>query len=163
MILFGSFVMTSYGQLRHIQGYKAVGLNAGPIEHGYAIGATYYHYFGSKQIVKGELAWEKLNFENSKWNVYYIEPQYLYTAWKYKSWYFLNLKAGFMLGFENGDNSILNESISNFFLGEDFGFENEFFFNDKFSSILGISQRFLQKSDLGNSSWAIKIGVNYNF
>lgn len=154
---------SSKAQLRHIEGFKAVGLNGGAVNNGYTISATYYHYLASRQILKAELAYEHVSFNYTPWNVFYVEPQYLYTAWKYKSWYFLDLKAGLLLGLENGKNDILNDKKTNFFIGEDFGLENEFFINDNISFSLSFSQRFIQKSDLGSLSWVVKSGINYNF
>jgi hypothetical protein len=87
----------------------------------------------------------------------------MYTFYNPGDKLFFNVKGGFLTGVEFISNSVLNKKKSQFFIGENIGLCVEYFITNKVMLNLDLDQRFFQLSKVGNASFIIKIGLNYNF
>jgi hypothetical protein len=87
----------------------------------------------------------------------------MYTFYNPGDKLFFNVKGGILTGVEFISNSILDKKKSQFFVGENIGLCGEYFITNRIMINLDFDQRFLQLSKVGNASFIIKFGINYNF
>jgi len=150
-------------QLIHVEGSKAIGLNAGYVKNGFNVSSRMTFYKNNNLVYRGSLDYERVNFDLSKASIIYANPELMYTFYTLKDRFFFNVKGGILTGVEFISNSVLDKKKSQFFVGENIGLCGEYFISNKIMINLDLDQRFLQLSTVGKASFIIKLGINYNF
>jgi hypothetical protein len=150
-------------QLIHVEGSKALGINYAYVKNGFNASSRITFYKSGNLAYRGSLDFEKVEFDLSKASIVYTNPEVMYTFYNPWDKLFLNAKGGFLTGVEFISNSVLDDKKSQFFVGENIGLCAEYFITNKIMLNLDLDQRFFQMSKVGNASFIIKIGMNYNF
>jgi hypothetical protein len=150
-------------QLIHVEGSKAIGLNAGYVKNGFNVSSRIIFYKNNNLIYRISLDYERVNFDLSKASIIYANPELMYTFYTLGDSFFFNVKGGMLTGAEFISNSILDKKKSQFFVGENIGLCAEYFISNKIMLNLDLDQRFLQLSKIGKASFIVKFGINYNF
>ncbi len=150
-------------QLIHVEGSKALGINYAYVKNGFNVSSRITFYKSGNFAYRGSLDFERVSFDLSKASIVYSNPEVMYTFYNPGDKLFFNVKGGFLTGVEFISNSVLNKNKSQFFIGENIGLCAEYFISGKIMLNLDFDQRFLQLSKVGNASFIIKIGMNYNF
>ncbi len=150
-------------QLVHVEGSKAIGFSGGYVKNGFNISSRISLYKNNSIALRGSLDFESVKFDISKASVFYVNPELLYSFYNLGENVFFSAKGGMLLGVESIKNSILEKNKNQFFIGENIGLGIEYYVSNKVMINLDIDQRFFQLSKLGNASFIIKFGINYNF
>jgi hypothetical protein len=150
-------------QLIHVEGSKALGINYAYVKNGFNVSSRIAFYKSGNFAYRGSLDFERVSFDLSKASIVYSNPEVMYTFYNPGDKLFFNVKGGFLTGVEFISNSVLNKKKSQFFIGENIGLCVEYFITNKVMLNLDLDQRFFQLSKVGNASFIIKIGLNYNF
>ena len=150
-------------QLIHVEGSKAIGLNAGYVKNGFNVSSRMTFYKNNNLVYRGSLDYERVNFDLSKASIIYANPELMYTFYTLGDSFFFNVKGGILTGAEFISNSILDKKKSQFFVGENIGLCAEYFISNKIMLNLDFDQRFFQMSKVGKASFIIQLGINYNF
>jgi len=150
-------------QLIHVAGSKAIGLNGGYVTNGFNVSSRLSLYLKSDITFRGSFDYERVKFKLSNAYSLTVNPDIMYTIKTFGENFFLSAKAGLITGAEFLSNSILGKSKSQFIIGENLGLCAEYYVSSKIMLNLDIDQRFFQMSKLGNASFTVKLGVNYNF
>lgn len=163
LFLFLLVATVGQAQLIHVSGSKAIGLNGGFIKDGYNISTRFSLYQKSNITYRASIDFEHVNLSLSKANIVYANPEFMYTFFFYGERLYFSGKAGLLSGAEFISNSALDRKKNQFFVGENVGLCAEYYVSNLIMLNLDIDQRFFQLSKVGNSSFIIKLGVNYNF
>lgn len=150
-------------QLIHVEGSKALGINYAYVKNGFNVSSRITFYKGGNFAYRGSLDFERVDFDLSKASIVYANPELMYTFYNPWDKIFFSVKGGFLTGVEFISNSVLDKKKSQFFVGESIGLCTEYFITNKIMLNLDFDQRFFQLSKVGNASFIIKIGMNYNF
>jgi hypothetical protein len=150
-------------QLIHVEGSKALGINYAYVKNGFNVSSRITFYKSGNLAFRGSLDFERVSFDLSKASIVYANPEVMYTFYNPGDKLFFNVKGGLLTGVEFISNSVLDQKKSQFFVGENIGLCAEYFISGKIMLNLDFDQRFLQLSKVGNASFIIKIGMNYNF
>lgn len=158
--------LASFGanaQLIHVAGSKAIGFDGGYVTNGFNVSSRLSFYHKSDITFRGSFDYEGVKFKLSNAYSLTVNPDVMYTFRTFGENFFLSAKAGLITGAEFLSNSILDKSKSQFVIGENIGLCAEYYASSKIMLNLDIDQRFFQMSKLGNASFIVKLGVNYNF
>ncbi|MBK7134161.1 MAG: hypothetical protein IPH69_15470 [Bacteroidales bacterium] len=147
----------------HVEGSKALGINYAYVKNGFNVSSRITFYKSGNFAYRGSLDFERVSFDLSKASIVYANPELMFTFYNPGDKLFFNVKGGFLTGVEFISNSVLNKKKSQFFIGENIGLCVEYFISNKVMLNLDLDQRFFQFSKVGNASFIIKIGMNYNF
>ena len=150
-------------QLIHVEGSRAIGLNAGYVKDGFNISSRITLYQNNKIALRGSLDFEQVKFDISKASIVSANPEFMYTLFTLGDGLFFSAKGGFLTGVEFISNSVLVQKESQFFVGENIGLCGEYFITNKIMLNLDLDQRFFQLSKVGKASYIIKLGLNLNF
>ena len=150
-------------QLIHVEGSKAIGLNAGYVKNGFNISSRITLYQNNNIALRGSLDFEQVKFDISKASIVSANPEFMYTLFTLGDGLFFSAKGGFLTGVEFISNSVLVQKESQFFVGENIGLCAEYFITNKIMLNLDLDQRFFQLSKVGKASYIIKLGLNLNF
>lgn len=150
-------------QLIHVEGSKAIGLNAGYVKNGFNVSSRITLYQKNSIAYRGSIDFERVSFDISKASIMYANPEIMYTFYTLGNNFFFNVKGGILTGVEFISNSILDKKKSQFFVGENIGLCAEYFISNKIMLNLDFDQRFFQLSKVGKASFIIQLGINYNF
>ena len=150
-------------QLIHVEGSKAIGLNAGYVKNGFNVSSRITLYQKNSIACRGSIDFERVSFDISKASIMYANPEIMYTFYTLGDNFFFNVKGGILTGAEFISNSILDKKKSQFFVGENIGLCAEYYVTNKIMINLDLDQRFFQLSKVGKASFIIKLGINYNF
>jgi hypothetical protein len=150
-------------QLIHVEGSKAIGLNAGYVKNGFNISSRITLYQNNNIALRGSLDFELVKFDISKASIVSANPEFMYTLFTLGDGLFFSAKGGFLTGVEFISNSVLVQKESQFFVGENIGLCGEYFITNKIMLNLDLDQRFFQLSKVGKASYIIKLGLNLNF
>lgn len=150
-------------QLIHVEGSRAIGLNAGYVKDGFNISSRITLYQNNNIALRGGLDFEQVKFDISKASIVSANPEFMYTLFTLGDGLFFSAKGGFLTGVEFINNSVLVQKESQFFVGENIGFCGEYFITNKIMLNLDLDQRFFQLSKVGKASYIIKLGLNLNF
>jgi len=150
-------------QLIHVEGSKAIGLNAGYVKNGFNVSSRITLYQKNSIACRGSIDFERVSFDISKASIMYANPEIMYTFYTLGDNFFFNVKGGILSGAEFISNSVLDKKKSQFFVGENIGLCAEYFISNKIMLNLDLDQRFFQLSKVGKASFIIRFGINYNF
>ena len=150
-------------QLIHVEGSRAIGLNAGYVKDGFNISSRITLYQNNNIALRGSLDFEQVKFDISKASIVSANPEFMYTLFTLGDGLFFSAKGGFLTGVEFISNSVLVQKESQFFVGENIGLCGEYFITNKIMLNLDLDQRFFQLSKVGKASYIIKLGLNLNF
>jgi len=150
-------------QLIHVEGSKAIGLNAGYVKNGFNVSSRITLYQKNSIAYRGSIDFERVSFDISKASIMYANPEIMYTFYTLGDNFFFNVKGGILSGAEFISNSVLDKKKSQFFVGENIGLCAEYFISGKIMLNLDLDQRFFQLSKVGKASFIIRFGINYNF
>ena len=150
-------------QLIHVEGSKAIGLNAGYVKNGFNVSSRITLYQKNSIAYRGSIDFERVSLGISKASIMYANPEIMYTFYTLGDNFFFNVKGGILSGAEFISNSVLDKKQSQFFVGENIGLCAEYLLSSKIMINLDLDQRFLQLSKVGKASFIIKLGINYNF
>ena len=150
-------------QLIHVEGIKAIGLNAGYVKNGFNISSRITLYQNNNIALRGSLDFEQVKFDISKASIVSANPEFMYTLFTLGDGLFFSAKGGFITGVEFISNSVLVQKESQFFVGENIGLCAEYFVTNMIMLNLDLDQRFFQLSKVGKASYIIKLGLNLNF
>ena len=150
-------------QLIHVEGSRAIGLNAGYVKNGFNISSRITFYQNNNIALRGSLDFEQVKFDISKASIVSANPEFMYTLFTLGDGLFFSAKGGFLTGVEFISNSVLVQKESQFFVGENIGLCGEYFITNKIMLNLDLDQRFFQLSKVGKASYIIKLGLNLNF
>ena len=150
-------------QLIHVEGSKAIGLNAGYVKNGFNVSSRITFYKSGNLAYKASLEYERVNFDLSKASIVFTNPELMYTFYTLGDKVFFNVKGGILTGVELINNSVLDKKKSQFFVGENIGLCAEYFISNKIMLNLDFDQRFFQLSKVGKASFIIQLGINFNF
>ena len=150
-------------QLIHVEGSKAIGLNAGYVKNGFNVSSRITLYQKNNIALRGSLDFEQVKFDISKASIVSANPELIYTFYTSGENFFFNLKGGILSGVEFISNSVLDKKKNQFFVGENLGLCTEYYLSNRIMLNLDLDQRFFQMSKVGNASFIIKLGMNYNF
>lgn len=150
-------------QLIHVEGSKALGINYAYVKNGFNVSSRITFYKSGNLVYRASLDYERVSFDLSKASIAYANPELMYTYFALGNKVFFNVKGGILTGVEFISNSVLEKKKSQFFIGENIGLCVEYFITIKVMLNLDLDQRFFQLSKVGNASFIIKIGINYNF
>jgi len=150
-------------QLIHVEGSKAIGLNAGYVKNGFNVSSRITLYQKNSIAYRGSIDFERVSFDISKASIIYANPEMMYTFYTLGDSFFFNVKGGILTGAEFISNSVLDKKKSQFFVGENIGLCAEYFISNKIMLNLDLDQRFFQLSKVGKASYIIKLGINLNF
>lgn len=157
------FSVSTEAQLIHVEGSKAIGFDVGYVKNGLNLSSRITLYKNSNLAYRGNLDFERVNFDLSKATIIFANPELMYTFHSTGESLFLNVKGGILSGAELISNSILDKKKNQFFIGENIGICAEYFILKKIMLNLDFDQRFFQLSKVGKASFIIKAGINYNF
>lgn len=164
LLLIFLFISSSAGaQLIHVEGSKAIGINGGYVKNGFNASTGITFYKSGNLAYRGSLDFERVEFDLSKATIVYANPELMYTFYTLGDKLFFNVKGGILTGVEFISNSVLDQKESQFFVGENIGLCTEYFISNKIMLNLDFDQRFFQLSKVGNASFIIKCGINFNF
>jgi opacity protein-like surface antigen len=150
-------------QLIHVEGGKAIGISGGYVKNGYNVSSRITLYKNNNLAYRGSIDFERVSFDISKASIIYANPELMYTFYTLGDSFFFNVKGGILTGAEFISNSILDKKKSQFFVGENIGLCAEYYVTNKMMFNLDLDQRFFQLSKVGNTSFVIKMGINFNF
>ena len=150
-------------QLIHVEGSKAIGLNAGYVKNGFNVSSRISLYQKNSIAYRGSIDFERVSFDISKVSIISANPELMYAFHTLGDNFFFNVKGGILTGAEFISNSILNKKKSQFFIGENIGLCAEYYVTNKIMINLDLDQRFFQLSKVGKASFIIRFGINYNF
>jgi len=150
-------------QLIHVEGSKAIGLNAGYVKNGFNVSSRITLYQKYSIAYRGSIDFERVSFDISKASIMYANPEIMYTFYTLGDNFFFIVKGGILSGAEFISNSVLDKKKSQFFVGENLGLCAEYFISGKIMLNLDLDQRFFQLSKVGKASFIIRFGINYNF
>jgi hypothetical protein len=150
-------------QLIHVEGGKAIGISGGYVKNGYNVSSRITLYKNNNLAYRASLDYERVSFDISKASIIYANPEMMYTFYTLGDSFFFNVKGGILTGAEFISNSILDKKKSQFFVGENIGLCAEYYVTNKMMFNLDLDQRFFQLSKVGNTSFVIKMGINFNF
>jgi hypothetical protein len=163
MLAFLVISVSAGAQLIHVEGSKALGINYAYVKNGFNVSSRITFYKSGNLAYRASLDYERVSFDLSEASIAYANPELMYTFYNPGDKLFLNVKGGFLTGVEFISNSVLDKKKSQFFIGENIGICAEYFISNKIMLNLDLDQRFFQFSKVGNASFIIKIGMNYNF
>jgi hypothetical protein len=163
LIVFLIISASASAQLIHVEGSKAIGLDAGYVKNGFNASSRFTFYKNNKLAFRGSIDFERVSFDLSKASIVFINPDMMYTFYTLGDKFFFNTKGGFLTGAEFISNSVLDKKKSQFFVGENIGVCAEYFISNKIMLNLDLDQRFFQMSKVGKASFIIRFGINYNF
>ena len=150
-------------QLIHVEGSKAIGLNAGYVKNGFNVSSRITLYQKNSIACRGSIDFERVSFDISKASIIYANHEIMYTFYTLGDNFFFNVKGGILSGAEFISNSVLDKKKSQFFVGENIGLCAEYFISNKIMLNLDLDQRFFQHSKVGKASFIVKFGINYIF
>jgi hypothetical protein len=150
-------------QLIHVEGSKALGINYAYVKNGFNVSSRITFYKSGNFAYRGSLDFERVSFDLSKASIVYANPEVMYTFYNPGDKLFFNVKGGFLTGVEFISNSVLDKKKSQFFVGENIGLGAEYFITNKIMLNLDLDQRFFQMSRVGQASFILGLGINYNF
>jgi hypothetical protein len=150
-------------QLIHVEGSKALGINYAYVKNGFNVSSRISFYKSGNLTYRGSLDFERVDFDLSKATIVYANPELMYTFYTLGDKSYFSVKGGFLTGVEFISNSVLDQKESQFFVGENIGLCAEYFITNKIMLNLDFDQRFFQLSKVGNASFIIQLGINYNF
>jgi len=150
-------------QLIHVEGSKAIGLNAGYVKNGFNVSSRISLYQKNSIAYRGSFDFERVSFDISKVSIISANPELMYTFYNPWDKLFFNVKGGILTGVEFINNSVLDKKKSQFFVGENIGLCAEYFILNKIMLNMDLDQRFFQLSKIGKASFIIRFGINYNF
>lgn len=163
LLAFLIFSASVSAQVIHVEGSKAIGLNGGYIKNGFNVSSRITLYEKNSMALRGSFDFERVSFDISNASIVYVNPEFMYTFYTLGDRFFFNVKGGILSGVEFLSNSILDKKESQFFVGENIGLCAEYYISNKIMLNLDFDQRFFQLSKVGNASFIIKFGINYNF
>jgi hypothetical protein len=155
--------VSASAQLIHVEGSKALGINYGYVKNGFNVSSRITFYKSGNLVFRVSLDYERVDFDLSKASIAYANPELMYTFYNPGDKFFFNVKGGFLTGVEFISNSVLDEKKSQFIVGENIGFCAEYFITNRIMLNLDLDQRIFQLSKVGNASFIVRIGMNYNF
>jgi hypothetical protein len=155
--------ISASAQLIHVEGTKAIGLEAGYVKNGFNVSSSITMYEKNSFAFRGSLDYERVDFTLSKASIIYVNPELLYNFYTHGENFFISAKGGLLSGVEFLSNSELDQKMSQFFVGENIGLCVEYYISNKIMLNLDLDQRFFQLSSVGKASYVIKFGVNFNF
>jgi len=150
-------------QLIHVEGSKAIGVDAGYVKNGFNVSSRITMYQKNSIAYRGSLDFERINFTLSKVAITSVNPELIYNFYSLGENFFLSAKAGILSGVEFLSNSVLDKKESQLFIGENIGLCVEYYLSNKIMLNLDLDQRFFQLSKVGKASFIIRFGINYNF
>ena len=162
-IIFLLVSATASSQLIHVEGSKALGINGAYIKNGFNASSRITFYKSGNLAYRASLDYERVSFDLSKASIVFANPELMYTFYNPGNKLFFNVKGGILTGAEFISNSILDKKKSQFFVGENLGLCAEYFISNKIMLNLDLDQRFFQMSKVGEASFIIQLGINYNF
>jgi len=150
-------------QLIHVEGSKALGINYAYVKNGFNVSSRITFYKSGNFAYRGSLDFERVHFDLSKASIVYANPEVMYTFYNPGDKLFFNVKGGLLTGAEFLSNSVLDQKKNQFFVGENIGLCAEYYISGKIMLNLDLDQRFFQMSRVGQASFIIRLGINYNF
>src|SRR5450759_1086329 len=72
-------------QLIHVEGSKAIGLNAGYVKNGFNVSSRITLYQKNSIAYRGSIDFERVSFDISKASIMYANPEIMYTCLLYTS------------------------------------------------------------------------------
>jgi len=163
MLAFLIISVSAGAQLIHVEGSKALGINYAYVRNGFNVSSRITFYKRGNRAYRASLDYERVSFDLSKASIAYANPELMYTFYALGDKVFFNVNGGILTGVEFISNSVLDKKKSQFFIGENIGICAEYFISNKIMLNLDFDQRFFQLSKVGDASFIIKFGVNYNF
>lgn len=163
MLAFLIISVSTSAQLIHVEGSKALGINYAYVKNGFNVSSRITFYKSGNFAYRGSLDFERVEFDLSIASIAYANPELMFTFYNPGDKLFFNVKGGLLAGAEFISNSVLDQKKSQFFVGENIGICAEYFISNKIILNLDFDQRFFQLSKVGDVSFIIKFGVNYNF
>src|SRR5665648_893727 len=101
-------------QLIHVEGSKAIGLNAGYVKNGFNVSSRITFYKNNNLAYRGSLDYERVNFDISKAFIISANPELMYTFYTLGDSFFFNVKGGILQGVDLFGNSLLDKKKTNF-------------------------------------------------
>ena len=149
LVAFFAFPLILTAQPRHCKGLDMAGVWYGTGSFQKSLFISYQRYLSNRMGLKGSVEYSKVNFRVSDYSSYAILPKVNYTIFSNYRNFYLNAKAGGILGFEKVSNEAFGNKTGTY-LGESIGSSCEIFISHNLKSEVGVEQRFLQKSLISN-------------
>lgn len=155
-------LQTGKGQLRHSQGDVMAGVayGAGNQTSLYSFGVCYY--LNSEMGLKAASYLQKVRFNITNFNGYYLQPDFFYSILNNHRSLYLNIKAGMLMGMEFWKNEMLEDEQTNFYYGETIGISLEWFISPNLKMELVAEQQFWHQSMLALYRPFVKLGFYHS-
>lgn len=154
----------NYRNLSHVKDKEQFGVGGGRVENGFNVNAFYAKYWKKDLLFRTDLNYETATYSLTKMNWFYISPELNYTIQKVSNQFYINAKAGLIVGSENLSNKIMvNEKLTKITYGEKIGVKFEFYVAPEVSLNLDLEQRFINNSNIGTLSRIALLSISYNF
>jgi len=148
----------------HIKGQEQFSLGVGLVSGGYNANIAYGKYLKKNMLFRTDFIYETVELDLTTLHGYYVSPEINYTILKLGNQFFINIKAGVIIGSENMTNSIMvNKKLSKIVFGEKIGLKFEFYITPEFSMNIDLEQRFINNSQAGTMTRNGYLSLSYNF
>lgn len=148
----------------HIKGQEQFSIGGGYVTNGYNACAAYGKYFTKNLLFRTDFVYETVKIELTTLHGYYLSPEVNYTIKKIGNQFFINIKAGAILGSENMSNSIMvNKKLNKIVFGEKVGLKFEYYITPEVSMNIDFEQRFINNSQVGTMTRNCYVSLSYNF
>ena len=153
--------VSSYSQLRHVEGIKSLGINVGFTGSGSFVNIEATNLFTGKLYGKAAIGTDFGKSNNIKYSSLFLDIGAAYTAFDISEKVFINGLAGLTASTDKITNieGPLAESV--FKYGAFLGAEIEFFLSNKSILLLNGNQRFMGKDEFGNTRYFFGIGYKF--
>jgi hypothetical protein len=154
----------TYRNLAHVKDKEQFGLGGGYVANGFNVDGFYAKYWKKDILFRIDINYETATYALTTMNWFYFSPELNYTIRKVTNRFFINAKAGLILGKENLSNKIMvNHNLNKFSYGEKIGFKMEYFLTPDISLNIDLEQRFINNSNIGTLSKIAIISISYNY
>lgn len=157
-------------QLRHIEGFNAVGLKVGTgFGNTFTAGVSHNYYWGKHWSVDTNLDFETGHFGKSRYFGLLLSPGIEASVWQPLSWMYIHLNGHLNVGYDRWYDNELSLSDGSFALGCDLGFNVEMYVSKSVSLLVGTREHFIwNATPVGsNKSYYFKplffAAARYNF
>ncbi len=162
--------LSAAAQLRHVDGFNALGLKMGTgWGNSFTAGLSHNYYWGKRWSFDTELDFEVGGFGKSSYFGLLLSPGVEAAVWQPLSWLYLHLESHLDIGLDRWYDTELILANNSFAVGCDLGFNVEMYVSSSVSLLLGARQYFIWNTNPveSNKSYYFKplffASARYNF
>lgn len=148
----------------HIKGQEQFSLGGGLVSGGYNVDAAYGKYLTKNLLLRTDFVYETVKLDLTTLHGYYLSPEAAYLISRVSNRFFIDIKAGIIIGDESLSNAIMvDKKLNKIVYGEKIGIKFEYFITPELSLNLDLEQRFINNSQVGTVTRNGYLSISYNF